>query len=51
MLPYNLETRIGHFTVVCLVTWSWIGSEAGGDLVIQRFSADQNGLVWFSMKT
>ena len=25
---------IGHFTVVCLVTWPWIGSEAGGDLVL-----------------
>ena len=21
--------QIGHFTVVCLVTWSWIVSEAG----------------------
>ena len=25
--------QIGHFTVVRLVTWPWIGSEAGGDLV------------------
>ena len=25
---------IGHFTVVCLVTWPWIASEAGGDLVL-----------------
>ena len=24
---------IGHFTVVCLVTWSWIGTEAGGYFV------------------
>ena len=25
---------IGHFTVVCLETWPWIGSETGGDLVL-----------------
>ena len=25
---------IGHVTVVCLVTWPWIGSEVGGDLVL-----------------
>ena len=25
---------IGHFTVVCLVTWPLGGSEAGGDLVL-----------------
>ena len=25
---------IGHFTVVCLVTWPWIRSEAGSDLVL-----------------
>ena len=25
---------IGHFTVVCLVTWPLSGSEAGGDLVL-----------------
>ena len=24
---------IGHFTVVCLVSWPWIESEAGVDLV------------------
>ena len=29
---------IGHFTVVCLVTWQWIGSEAGGDLVLIQTS-------------
>ena len=29
---------IGHFTVVCLVTWPWIGSEAGGDLVLMQTS-------------
>ena len=29
---------IGHFTVVCLVTWPWIGSEAGGDLVLIQVS-------------
>ena len=29
---------MGHFTVVCLVTWPLSGSEAGGDLVlIQTF--------------
>ena len=27
----NNETIIAHFTVVCLVTWPWIGSEAGSD--------------------
>ena len=33
------QTReIGHFTVVCLVTWPWIGSEAGGDLVLIQTS-------------
>ena len=26
--------QIGHFTVVCLVTWPLSGSEAGGDLVL-----------------
>ena len=26
------NTQIGHFTVVCLVTWPWLGSEAAGDL-------------------
>ena len=25
---------IGHFTVVCLVTWPLSGSEAGGDLAL-----------------
>ena len=29
---------IGHFTVVCLVTWPWIGSEAGGDLILIQTS-------------
>ena len=29
---------IGHFTVVCSVTWPWIGSEAGGDLVLIQSS-------------
>ena len=29
---------IGHFTVVCLVDWPWIGSEAGGDLVLIQTS-------------
>ena len=27
---------IGHFTVVCLVSWPWIGSVAGDDLVLIR---------------
>ena len=26
--------KIGHFTVVCSVTWPLNGSEAGGDLVL-----------------
>ena len=28
------DEAIGHFTVVCLVTWPLSGSEAGGDLVL-----------------
>ena len=28
------KKRIGHFTVVCLVTWPLSGSEAEGDLVL-----------------
>ena len=30
--------EIAHFTVVCLVTWPWIGCEAGGDLVSIQIS-------------
>ena len=30
--------RIGHFTVVYLVTWPWMVSEAGGDLVLIQTS-------------
>ena len=30
--------QIGHFTVVCLVTWPCIGSEAGGDLALIQTS-------------
>ena len=26
--------QIGHFAVVCLVTWPWMVSEAGVDLVL-----------------
>ena len=26
----HLQLSIAHFTVVCLVTWPWVGSEAGG---------------------
>ena len=26
------QLPIAHFTVVCLVTWPWIGSEAGATL-------------------
>ena len=29
---------IGHFTVVCLVTWPCIGSEAEGELVLIQTS-------------
>ena len=35
--PY-IFLKIGHFTVVCLVTWPWIGSEAGVDLVLIQTS-------------
>ena len=34
----SLDCAIGHFTVVCLVTWPWTGSEAGGDLVLIQTS-------------
>ena len=34
--PTALST--GHFTVVCLVTWPCIGSEAGSDLVLIQTS-------------
>ena len=30
--------RVGHFTVVCSVTWPLDGSEAGGDLVLLQTS-------------
>ena len=33
-----MQNSIAHFTVVCLVTWPWIGSEAGGDLVLIQTS-------------
>ena len=32
------ERQIGHFTVMCFVTWPWIESEAGGDLVLIQTS-------------
>ena len=32
--PFCFVLLIGHFTVVCLVTWPLSGSEAGGDLVL-----------------
>ena len=32
--PGLLETRIGLFTVVCLVTWPLNESEVGGDLIM-----------------
>ena len=31
---HTLSETIGHFTVVCLVSWPWIESEAGVDLVL-----------------
>ena len=31
---FLFKRRIGHFTVVWLVTWPLSGSEAGGDLVL-----------------
>ena len=30
----NNTTLMGHFTLLCLVTWPLSGSEAGGDLVL-----------------
>ena len=42
LAPDRLSTLfphlIAHFTVVCLVTWPWIGCEAGGDLVLIQTS-------------
>ena len=35
---WQSKLSIGHFTVVCLVTWPWIGSEARGDLVLVQTS-------------
>ena len=32
-----IASIIGHFTIVCLVTWPWIGSEAGVDLDLTAF--------------
>ena len=32
------KPTIAHFTVVCLVTWPWSGSEAGGDRVLIQTS-------------
>ena len=37
MTSEALISRIDHFTVVCSVTWSLNGSEAGGDLVLHYF--------------
>ena len=34
----KLTHKIAHFTVVCLLTWPWIRSEAGGDLVLIQTS-------------
>ena len=34
----RIRERIGHFTVVCLVTWPRMGSEAGGDLAVIQTS-------------
>ena len=30
----HVSEILHYFTVVCLVTWPWIRSEAGGDLVL-----------------
>ena len=38
LFPYASVPAMGHFTVVSLVTWHWIGSEAGGDLVLIQTS-------------
>ena len=37
-LHFFFVLTIGHFIVVCLVTWPWIGSKAGGDLVLIQAS-------------
>lgn len=44
--PLN-TTNIGHFTVVCLVTWPINGSEAGGELALidLLFSCNCNQLA------
>ena len=34
----RIRERIGHFTVVCLVTWPRMESEAGSDLVLIQTS-------------
>ena len=36
--PSTAQATIAHFTVVCLVTWPWIESEAGADLVLIQIS-------------
>ena len=28
--------EIAHFTVVCLIAWPWMGSEAGGEFVLNK---------------
>ena len=34
----HTSSVIGHFTVLCFVTWPCVGSEAGGDLVLIQTS-------------
>ena len=34
----NARVLIGHFTVLCLVTWPITASEAGGDLALTQTS-------------
>ena len=35
---HKMFKTIAHFTVVCLVTWPWIGSEAGVNFVLIQTS-------------
>ena len=42
-----------NFTVMCLVTWPWIGSEAGSDLVVMQTSLllKCNYKLFYSVRT
>ena len=38
LIAFSLTKVIGHFTVVCKITWPRIVSEVGGDLVLIQTS-------------